>query len=147
MGITELNPAVVPKSPVAHVPFLAPRAITKKDIQDCNSFVIRKYYSPIRNERNLEKKFPIAEEIFSRIFSLPASPEMRLIPSSRIIDEVRKLGAFLGGGAVYEKYLNRTHYTLMLREVQGSNLITKIFDAHPKVCAPGASHLFIRSNP
>ena len=57
VGITELNPAVVPKSPVAHVPFLAPRAITKKDIQDCNSFVIRKYYSPIRNERNLEKNF------------------------------------------------------------------------------------------
>ena len=31
---------------------------------------------------------------------------------------------------------------LMCSERSGSNLITRIFDAHPKVAAPGASHLF-----
>ncbi|MCB2110931.1 MAG: sulfotransferase [Defluviimonas sp.] len=31
---------------------------------------------------------------------------------------------------------------LMCSERSGSNLVTRIFDAHPEVCAPGASHLF-----
>ena len=31
---------------------------------------------------------------------------------------------------------------LLCSERSGSNLITRIFDAHPEICAPGASHLF-----
>src|SRR6056297_691552 len=31
---------------------------------------------------------------------------------------------------------------LFCSERSGSNLISKIFDAHPEICAPGASHLF-----
>lgn len=31
---------------------------------------------------------------------------------------------------------------LFCSERSGSNLIAKIFDAHPQICAPGASHLF-----
>ena len=62
---------------------------------------------------------------------------MRLIPSSRIIDEVRKLGAFLGGEQSMKNILIEP-IILLCSERSESNLITKIFDAHPKVCAPGA---------
>lgn len=35
-----------------------------------------------------------------------------------------------------------TPVILFCSERSGSNMIAKIFDAHPQVCAPGASHLF-----
>lgn len=87
LNIKPLTLRKAPISPVAHTPFIAP--IPFEPISSgSRPITIRKYYRPLISEKQNASDFPFAQNLFAHIFSLPNSPEHRLLTDEVIMEEV-----------------------------------------------------------
>lgn len=75
----------------AHTPFLAPHPVDLKHPDANGPVTLRKYYKPIRTDHPDNGATPNADDLFARNFCLSNAPEMRTVPNSEIIAQVRRM--------------------------------------------------------
>ncbi|TCK99774.1 dTDP-4-amino-4,6-dideoxygalactose transaminase [Shimia isoporae] len=78
-------------SPRTHTPFLATNPVDVFAERAAGPVILRKYYLPMKTNHPANEPAPMAESLFARIFCLSNAPEMSLIPSAKIADQVRRL--------------------------------------------------------